>query len=97
VASLRIVVYTNFNDGGDGVDSRGIRSADQAKARVRATKSAGADGIELVGIDRDIMTAALQEARASRLPIAHHIGVEETTVWDDIRLGTRSIEHWYTL
>jgi hypothetical protein len=95
VASPRIVVYANFNDGGDGVDSRGIRSATQAKERVRALKTAGADGIKLVGIDRDIMTAALQEARTVGLPIAHHIGVEETTAWDDIRLGTRSIEHWY--
>jgi hypothetical protein len=48
-----------------------------------------------VGIDRDIMTAALQEAHTVGLPIAHHIGVEETNAWDDVRLGTRSIEHWY--
>jgi cytosine/adenosine deaminase-related metal-dependent hydrolase len=95
VAAPRIVVYANFNDGGDGVDSRGIRSAAQAKARVQALKSAGADGIKLVGIDRDIMTATLQEARAVGLPVAHHIGVEETNVLDDIRLGSRSIEHWY--
>lgn len=95
VAAPRIVVYANFNDGGDGVDSRGIRSPAQARARVQALKTAGADGIKLVGIDRDIMTAALQEARVVGLPIAHHIGVEETNVWDDIRLGTRSIEHWY--
>jgi hypothetical protein len=27
--------------------------------------------------------------------VAHHVGVEETTAWDDVTLGTRSIEHWY--
>jgi hypothetical protein len=27
--------------------------------------------------------------------VAHHAGVEETNAWDDIRLGTSSIEHWY--
>ena len=31
----------------------------------------------------------------SGLRIAHHVGVEETNAWDDIRLGTTSIEHWY--
>lgn len=95
VAAPRIVVYATFNEGGDGVDSRGIRSPAQARARVQALKAAGVDGIKLVGIDRDIMTAALQEARVVGLPVAHHIGVEETNAWDDIRLGTRSIEHWY--
>jgi imidazolonepropionase-like amidohydrolase len=45
VAAPRIVVYATFNDGGDGVDGRGIRTAAQAKARVRALKAAGADGI----------------------------------------------------
>jgi cytosine/adenosine deaminase-related metal-dependent hydrolase len=45
VAAPRIVVYANFNDGGDGVDSRGIRSPEQARARVQALKAAGADGI----------------------------------------------------
>lgn len=95
VAAPRIVVYASFNEGGDAVDSRGIANADQARARVRALKALGVDGIKIVGIDRDIMTAMAQEARTVGLPIAHHIGVEETNAWDDIKLGTRSIEHWY--
>ena len=95
VAAPRIVVYASYGGGGDGVDTRGIRSEEQARARVRELKAMGADGIKIVGIDRDIMAAMEDEAKKAGLPIAHHVGVEETTVWDDIRFGTRSIEHWY--
>jgi amidohydrolase family protein len=41
------------------------------------------------------MQAILDEARKQGLRVAHHVGVEETTAWDDIRFGTTSIEHWY--
>lgn len=95
VVSPRIVVYASFGGGGDGVDTRGIRSEEEARARVRAIKAMGADGIKIVGIDRDIMAAMEDEARKAGLPIAHHAGVEETTAWDDVKFGTRSIEHWY--
>jgi cytosine/adenosine deaminase-related metal-dependent hydrolase len=95
VVSPRIVVYASFGGGGDGVETRGIRTGEQARARVRELKAMGADGIKIVGIDRDIMAAMEDEARKAGLPVAHHVGVEETTVWDDIRFGTRSIEHWY--
>ncbi|HEX7025090.1 MAG TPA: amidohydrolase family protein [Gemmatimonadales bacterium] len=94
-AAPRIVVYASFGGGGDGVESRGIRTEEEARARVRALKAMGADGIKIVGIDRDMMAAMEDEARKAGLPVAHHAGVEETTAWDDIRFGTRSIEHWY--
>ena len=55
----------------------------------------GADGIKILGIDRDIMQAMEDEAHKLGLRIAHHAGVEETNAWDDIRFGTTSIEHWY--
>jgi hypothetical protein len=70
-------------------------NADSARARVRALKAQGVDGIKLTGIDRDVMQAMLEEARAQGLRVAHHVGVEETTAWDDIHFGTTSIEHWY--
>lgn len=66
-----------------------------ARERVRALKAQGADGMKLVGLDRDLMAAALDEARRLGLRVAHHAGVEETNAWDDARLGTTSIEHWY--
>jgi imidazolonepropionase-like amidohydrolase len=95
VVAPRIFVYGMFASGGDAVESRGIRTAEEARARVRALKALGVDGIKIVGIDRDLMQAMEEEARLLGLPVAHHAGVEETTAWDDIKFGTRSIEHWY--
>ncbi|MCS7026797.1 MAG: amidohydrolase family protein [Bryobacteraceae bacterium] len=66
-----------------------------AVARVRALKEQGADGIKIVGIHRDIMEAMMAESHRLGLRVAHHIGVEETTAADCIRLKTTSIEHWY--
>ena len=71
------------------------KNAAAAGARVREMKQAGYDGIKLFGVDRDIMKAMAEEAHALGLRVAHHVGVEETNAWDDIRFGTTSIEHWY--
>ena len=95
VAAPRILVYGLFGGEGDAVDSRGINTPAEARARVRELKAMGVDGIKIVGIDRDLMQAMEEEAHAVGLPIAHHAGVEETNAWDDIKFGTRSIEHWY--
>jgi imidazolonepropionase-like amidohydrolase len=93
--SPRLFVYASFGGGGDDVESRSIRTPEEARARVRALKAMGVDGIKSVGIDRDLMQAMLDEARKVGLPVAHHAGVEETNAWDDARFGTSSIEHWY--
>lgn len=85
----RIYVYAGF------ARSPTPRSPEEARARVRDLKAAGVDGIKIGGLDRDVMAAMEDEAQLLKLPIAHHIGVEETNAWDDIRFGTRSIEHWY--
>jgi hypothetical protein len=86
LAAPRIFLYPQFGR---------HTNVDSARARVRALKAQGADGIKLSGTDRDIMQAMLDEAHKVGLPVAHHVGVEETTAWDDIRFGTTSIEHWY--
>ena len=86
VAAPRMFIYPQFGR---------PTNADSARARVRALKAMGADGIKLLGIDRDIMAAMEDEAHQLGLRIAHHVGVEETNAWDDIRFGTTSIEHWY--
>lgn len=70
-------------------------NADSARAHVRELKAMGADGIKLLGIDRDVMQAMEDEAHKAGLRVAHHVGVEETNAWDDIHFGTTSIEHWY--
>jgi imidazolonepropionase-like amidohydrolase len=89
VASPRIFVYGRF------AAPPAPKTAVDARQRVRDLKKMGVDGIKLVGTDRDIMTAMQDEAHKLGLRIAHHVGVEETNAWDDIRLGTTSIEHWY--
>lgn len=71
------------------------RNGEEARARVRELKQMGADGLKLSGLDRDIFAAIADEAKVVGLRIAHHVGVEETTVWDDIKFGTTTIEHWY--
>jgi imidazolonepropionase-like amidohydrolase len=58
-------------------------------------KKLGVDGIKILGVERDIMQAMEEEAHKVGLPVAHHVGVEETNAWDDIAFGSRSIEHWY--
>ena len=70
-------------------------NAEAARARVRELKQAGYDGIKLFGVDRDIMQAMEDEAHKLGMRVAHHVGVEETNAWDDIKFGTTSIEHWY--
>lgn len=89
IEAPRIFVYARFSN------SPSPKTPYEARARVRMYKEMGVDGIKLVGTDRDIMAAMQDEAHKLGLRIAHHVGVEETTAWDDIRLGTTSIEHWY--
>src|SRR5205809_93509 len=86
IAAPKMLIYPQFGR---------PTNADSARARVRALKAQGVDGIKLLGIDRDIMQAMEEEAKAQGLRIAHHVGVEETNAWDDIHFGTTSIEHWY--
>ena len=89
IACPRLFVYPMFN--------RGVNpaNAEQARARVRQFKEMGADGVKLLGVYRDVMEAAEDEAHKLGLRVAHHTGVEETNAWDDIKFGTTSIEHWY--
>lgn len=89
IEAPRFLIYAGFNH------PRPPMSVADARARVRALKALGVDGIKIGGMDRDLMGAMAEEAGKESLPIAHHVGVEETTAWDDIKYGTRSIEHWY--
>ena len=86
LAGPRILVYPQFGR---------PTNADSARAHVHELKAMGADGIKILGIDRDIMQVMEEEAHKEGLRIAHHVGVEETNAWDDIHFGTTSIEHWY--
>jgi imidazolonepropionase-like amidohydrolase len=72
-----------------------VRDPETARRRVQEIKKAGADGMKIVGAWRDTMDAALDEAHKLGLPVAQHIGVEETRATDAIRNRVASIEHWY--
>jgi dihydroorotase-like cyclic amidohydrolase len=85
IAAPRIYLY--MRAGGE--------TEEDARRLVRQAKEAGADGIKISGIDREPLMGVLDEARKLGLRVAHHVGVEETDVWDDIAGGTTSIEHWY--
>lgn len=67
----------------------------EARERVRQIKKIGGDGVKIFGMDRDLMSATLDEAHKQDLRVAHHVGVEETDAWDDATFGTATIEHWY--
>jgi imidazolonepropionase-like amidohydrolase len=86
IAAPRIFVYPMLGP---------VSAPEGARARVRELKQMGADGVKILGIDRDLMEAMEDESHKLGLRIAHHVGVEETNAWDDIRFGTTSIEHWY--
>jgi cytosine/adenosine deaminase-related metal-dependent hydrolase len=77
------------------VGPNGPNTPAEARARVQELKRIGVDGIKITGIDRDIMEAMEDESHKLGLRVAHHIAVEETNAWDDIKFGTTSIEHWY--
>ena len=89
VASPRVFVYGRFSNPPVPL------TPDAARQRVRDLKKMGVDGIKLLLVDRDVMTAMEDEAHKLGLRVAHHVGVQETNAWDDIKLGTTSIEHWY--
>jgi len=94
IVAPRIFVYPQFWS----EEGRQVKTPEDARAHMRRLKALGADGVKFAGIDRDLMAAAYDEARKLGLPTAHHIGVEETTAWDEVAFGVSgkaSIEHWY--
>lgn len=90
IAAPRILLYPMLS-----AQSPAPTNAAEARKRVGDYKQAGADGVKLLGVYRDVMEGAEDEAHKLGMRIAHHVGVEETNAWDDIRFGTTSIEHWY--
>jgi imidazolonepropionase-like amidohydrolase len=71
------------------------RTTEEIRQKVRDIKTAGGDGVKIVGHDRDLIEALIDEAKKQGLRVAHHIGVEETDAWDDAEFGVTTIEHWY--
>jgi cytosine/adenosine deaminase-related metal-dependent hydrolase len=104
-ASQKVLDYRNKINAGTLVGPRifpyggfpgpNLNTAEQVRQRVRDLKAQGYDGIKLYTIDRDLMAAMMDEAKKQGMRVMHHVGVEETNAWDDIKFGTTSIEHWY--
>ncbi len=92
IAAPRIFLYPFFS---------GVKAVEEARQKIRDLKAGGADGVKFLGVYRDVFDAAAEEIKAAGLGRAHHIGVEETNAWDDIRNGSPgtpnfyTIEHWY--
>ncbi len=87
--SPRILLYQQFG---------AVDTAEEARARVRAIKSGGADGIKFwsnINYAPEVLRAALQAANEAELPTTAHIGVGEANALHYAEWGLRSIEHWY--
>jgi imidazolonepropionase-like amidohydrolase len=88
IVSPRMLVYPFVSKGRTG-------SPAEIRAWIRDMKAKGADGLKIIGMDRDQLEAIMDEAHKLGLRTATHIAVEETTAKDYIELGVNSIEHFY--
>ena len=88
IAAPRMFVYPFVSKGRTG-------SPAEIRAWIRDVQAKGADGLKIIGMDRDQLEAIMDEAHELGLRTATHIAVEETTAKDYIELGVTSIEHFY--
>jgi len=88
IIAPRILVYPFVSKGRTG-------SPAEIRTWIRDIKQRGADGLKIVGVDRDQLEAIMDEARKLDMRTAAHIAVEETTAKDYAELGVGSIEHFY--
>ena len=88
IIAPRILVYPFVSKGRTG-------SPAEIRAWIRDIKQKGADGLKIIGMDRDQLEAIMDEAHKLNMRTATHIAVEETTATDYAELGVSSIEHFY--
>jgi imidazolonepropionase-like amidohydrolase len=88
IIAPRILVYPFVSKGRTG-------SPSEIRAWIRDIKEKGADGLKIIGMDRDQLEAIMDEAHKLKMRTATHIAVEETTAKDYVELGVNSIEHFY--
>src|SRR4029078_243615 len=75
IVAPRILVYPFVSKGRTG-------SPAEIRAWIRDIKQKGADGLKIIGMDRDQLEAIMSEAHALGMRTATHIAVEETTAKD---------------
>src|SRR6266446_6776545 len=88
IISPRILVYPFVSKGRSGAPA-------EIRQWIRDIKQKGADGLKIIGMDRDQLEAIMDEAHTLGMRTATHIAVEETTAKDYAELGVNSIEHFY--
>jgi hypothetical protein len=71
------------------------RNGEEGRARVREFKGMGGWHQDPGHLSRRDGGHGRRGPQERTLRIAHRAGIEETNVWDDIKFGTTSIEHWY--
>src|SRR5262245_58325791 len=72
IVAPRILVYPFVSKGKSGKPA-------EIRAWIRDIKQRGADGLKIIGMDRDQLEAIMDEAHKLGLRTAAHIAVEETT------------------
>lgn len=95
ITAPRIVSYTGFGMGSDGIDT-----PEEAEKWVKENAAAGSDGIKFFGARPDIMKAALEENKRLGLGSAcHHAqtNVAWLNVLQSSEWGLTTMEHWYGL
>jgi len=94
IAAPRIYPYVWFGEGED------INTPKQARKWVKKLAKRGAYGIKFFGAQKDIMEAALDEAKKrGLLTTMHHaqLNVYDLNALESARAGLNSMEHWYGL
>ena len=70
-------------------------SPDEARTKVRTLKAKGARGLKVFINSPEVWEAIADEAKKLELPVATDLKVQQVKALEAVRLGVRSIEHWY--
>ena len=73
----------------------GNYKAKDVEKKIQDYAKQGVDGLKFGMMDKETFEHASAEANRNGLPVANHVGVEDMNAWDNIALGTTTIEHWY--
>ncbi len=96
ITAPRIIPYIGFGMGWD----KEITTAEETRKWVRHVAKKGAKGIKFFGLPKNMMAAALDEAKKQGLGTAMHhaqLNVVGTNALDSARMGLTTMEHWYGL
>ncbi|NVJ67188.1 MAG: amidohydrolase family protein [Gammaproteobacteria bacterium] len=96
ITAPRIIPYIGFNMDWNSQ----ITTPEETRKWVRHVAKKGAKGIKFFGLPKNMMAAALDEAKKQGLGTAMHhaqLNVVGTNALDSARMGLTTMEHWYGL